>query len=314
MKKKLLLSILSISMVFGLLAQSVQNPGFEDWEDAGTVIDEPVNWSSIKTSDGGDLVNGAAPVVWGQSEDAHTGNYSIELTNVLTIGTIIATGTITNGRVHAEFNPAASYVFTNPDVDGWHTSLSGRPDSVAIWAKYTPVGTDTAQVKVVLHTDEGSLPPTAANQANIIGYAQINISETVNNWTRFVAPFSYSSQNDPEYMLCILSSGAGFLAVEGSKAFYDDMELIYNPDGVNDLLADKTLLYLSDNTIFLNKIPEHKLKDANIEIRNLNGSIMLKEPVNSNEIKIQQNLISEGIYLVRIYGQEFIYSQKIYLK
>ena len=84
--KKILLPILilflSVSVIF---AQQPPNPSFEEWEDAGTVVDEPVNWSSIKTSDGGEFINNAAAQVWEQSTDAHHGNFSVKLTNVALI-------------------------------------------------------------------------------------------------------------------------------------------------------------------------------------------------------------------------------------
>mgnify|MGYP001554473288 CR=1 FL=1 len=76
--KKLIAIIISVHCslltVHSLYAQQqFDNPGFEEWDDAGTVIDEPVNWSSIKTGDGGTIINDAAPVVWEQSTDAHSG-------------------------------------------------------------------------------------------------------------------------------------------------------------------------------------------------------------------------------------------------
>ena len=85
----------------GFSQTQIDNAGFENWENAGTTVDEPTEWSSIKTSDDATL-NGFAPVVWGQSSDAHSGDYSLELINVSTFG-VVANGTVTNGRVHADF-------------------------------------------------------------------------------------------------------------------------------------------------------------------------------------------------------------------
>ncbi|MEA3476620.1 MAG: hypothetical protein U9R60_00445, partial [Bacteroidota bacterium] len=65
--KKLIAIILSVHCLLFTVhwthaQQQFENPGFEDWEDAGTVIEEPTNWSSIKTSDAGQIINDAAPV------------------------------------------------------------------------------------------------------------------------------------------------------------------------------------------------------------------------------------------------------------
>jgi len=300
-------------MTISLLGQQIENPGFENWEDAGTVIDEPVNWSSIKTGDGGDIINSAAPVVWGQSDDAHTGNFSVELFNVFTFG-IVATGTTTNGRTHPDFVPDDAYAFTDPNDDRWHTVLTGHPDSVAIWAKYTPQENDTAQVKVLLHTGDGTLPATPENEDNKIAYAQINIAGTVDTWTQFKAPFTWFSEDNPEYMLIVITAGNGTQAIEGSRVWYDDIELIYNPASIIDIPANKGLIYATGNTIYLNKLPQNHLTGSTIEITNLNGSVVFSTQVSSNKIDLKGDHFSSGLYLVRVYGKEINYTQKIYLK
>ncbi|MCB2222459.1 MAG: T9SS type A sorting domain-containing protein [Bacteroidetes bacterium] len=313
MKKRLLSLTSALLVTTFLMSQGIQNPGFEDWEDAGTVIDEPVNWSSIKTSDGGSLINNAAPVVWGQSNDAHSGNYSVELTNVLTLGTIIATGTITNGRAHAEFDPNASFIYTNPDDPRWHTSYSGRPDSIAVWAKYSPIGNDTAQIKVLLHVEEGTLPPSPDNQTNHIGYAQINITGTVDTWTRFAAPFSYSSPDNPEYILFVLTSGAGTLAVEGSKVFYDDLQLIGGPSGTNDRISIEAQVYEYNGNFYLNDIPKQYLKDAHLQVLDLYGRQLWSKHLPLQQTSVKHPL-KQGLYILKIGGKEGFISQKIYIR
>ena len=85
-----------------------ENPGFEEWEDLDLPQPEPVNWSSIKTSRANPpYLNNSAPLVWWQSEDAHSGNYSVMLKNIyVSLIDKVATGTITNGRVNTELLPS----------------------------------------------------------------------------------------------------------------------------------------------------------------------------------------------------------------
>jgi len=313
--KKFILTAISIGVFTVFVSgQQIENPGFETWEDAGTVIDEPVNWSSIKTSDAGSLINIAAPVVWGQSVDAHTGNFSLELTNVLTIGSIVATGMTTNGRVHADFIPENGYTYTDPADPRWHTPLTGRPDSVAAWVKYFPEGSDTAQLKVLLHVGEGTMPITPENQVNRIGYAQINVSGLHDTWTRVVVPFTYFSQVNPEYILMTLTSGAGYFPIEGSVVLVDDLELIYDPSGVGVLSHGKSLIYTFGMTISLDKMPEDQLKGANMELINLNGSRIFSTKLSSTHVNVDGTGILKGFYIVRITGEKGVYSQKIQLR
>ena len=312
MKHFLLTGILFFAVAFSLVAQQLSNPGFEAWEDAGPVADEPVKWSSIKTSDAGDFINNFAPVVWGQSSDAHSGSYSVEITNVMSI--VMATGTLTNGRVHAEVTPANGYVFTDPADEKWHMVMTSRPDSVVIWAKYTPQGGDTAQVKVLLHKGAGTLPPKPENQENRVGFAQINITAQVNEWTRFSAPFTYSSDDNPEYLLTVLTAGAGTLAVEGSKVFYDDFELIYGSNSIGDDVAkNKNLIYLSDQSLRFDRFANHVSDQATVEIIDLRGAVVFKSAIISNEVNIGKLHMTPALYVVRISGQEISYSQKLYL-
>jgi hypothetical protein len=297
-------------LVISVNAQEIQNPGFEKWENAGTAADEPTDWSSLKTSDAIPAVNNAAPMVWAKSTSAHSGSSSVQLTNIVAFS-IVANGIITNGRVHASFTVSDSYIYTDPADEKWHTSLTTRPGKFAIWAKYTPKGTDTAQIKVLLHKASASLPPKADNRANQIAFAQINIYGTVSTWTRYEMPFEYYSQENPEYILIIASSGSGSAPVAGSVVLLDDLELVYYPAGIGNMTADKNLIYTSGNTIFLDRLPESYHRNSKIEILSLNGSVIYSSPVNSLSVEVASKI--NGLYIVRIYGREVNYTQKIYL-
>lgn len=225
-KVQLLIVLFTLSIISVSYAQQTQpeNVSFEEWEDVGLDTEEPVNWSSIKTSDDS-FLNGLAPYVWDKSTDAHTGNYSVKLFSV-PILSFVAAGAITNGRVHADFDPSNGYMFTDPTDDRWNTPINTRPDSVAVWVKFLPQGSDTAQVKALLHTGEAKLPdPT---QSNWVGLSLISVPNATNGWVRVSAPFEYFNNTTPEYILFVVSS-AGTVATEGTEVYYDDFELIYNP-------------------------------------------------------------------------------------
>lgn len=227
MIKKLLFGIFAlIFSVAAISQQQPENPGFENWEDVGLDEDEPVDWSSIKTSDGGSLINTFAPYVWEQSTDAHTGAYSVKLTNIyVSIASTVATGTVTNGRIHAEFS-GTGWAYTNSGDSQWHTPFAQKPDSVVVWAKFSPVGNDTAAVKALLHTGDAQIPQ--ADMSTWVSLAQINIPGEVTTWTRYSAPFEYFNEDTPQYILFVLSGG-GEVSQENSVTFFDDLELIYNP-------------------------------------------------------------------------------------
>ncbi len=205
-----------------------ENAGFEGvWEDVSGTEDEPIQWSSIKTAD---ALAALAPIVLFKSLDAHTGSYAIRMVNTVAFG-VVANGIITNGRVHADFDPALGYVFTDVGSEDWRTTFTDRPDSVVGWFKYSPMEDDRGKIEILLHdnTATGKLPEIGATD-HWVGRAQYNVEGTVTEWTRFSVPFNYFNDNSPNYLLAVITSGDTTAAVDGSQMWMDDLELIYNPN------------------------------------------------------------------------------------
>ncbi len=238
MKKLTLLIFLSSFAFTALFAQTqFYNNSFEEWETIPlTDVPEPVNWSSIKSSDN-DLASQAAPVVWGQSDDAHSGSKSLYLKNVyVSLIDYVAPGTITNGRIHVspDFDPLKSSSYTDVNDNKWHTSIIHRPDSLVGWFKCNPVEGDFGTVKVVLHQDSAAIPGT---EDTWIGLAYYELpGSSVTNWTRFSIPFEYYTFALPEFALATITSGNGYSALADSEAWFDDIQFIYN-DGTD--IADQ---------------------------------------------------------------------------
>jgi hypothetical protein len=308
---KLLLLVVILS--FGMISYSqiqLQNAGFEQWEDVGLGTDnmEPVHWSSIKTSDNTNL-NPLAPVVWFKSTDAHSGNYSVELQNVETI--LVATGTLTNGRVHSDLDPANQYIFTNPNDSKYNCPIIFRPDSVVGWYKFYPVNNDTIQVRVVLHKGYAKIPDD--NMTNWVGQAFFKSgSDTVDQWTRFSVPFEYYSQDNPEYALVILNSGNGFDAQPNSIAYFDDIELIYNtpPNAIRANRQQNISLYLDDSRqLSLKGIPLTTYKS--LRIIDITGRQIWTCPITSDQVDLSGLNLIRGIYLVTLKNDQNIFVQKL---
>ncbi len=310
MKTLILITFLGFTIA-SFPQELIENPGFEYWEDAGTVADEPVDWSSIKTSDN-NITNPAAPVVWELSTDAHNGNYSVLLKN-MAVFSIVATGTITNGRVHAEFNPDSGYVYTDINDERWHTQFTARPDSLAGWYKYSPIENDRCRIRAILHVNEGSLPPRNT-QGNWIADAEYNSpSEIVDTWTRFSVPFEYVSEETPGFILIVVNSGFGTEAVEGSIAQFDDLELIYNP-GAIDKITEETASFYFYNDAFYFKSHYQKFDGSSLfQLTNLNGKIIFQQKLSDEIIKIDTNY-PEGIYIGSVISEKGIISRKVMIQ
>jgi hypothetical protein len=222
-------TFLSFSFLFmlcitnpSIAQQQLENGNLELWENVGTATEEPVNWSSLKTADA--LASTAPQVV---SRDAgRNGGFCAKL-EVKSVFGIPANGMMTNGRVHADFNPENGYVYTEPNNSEWHTLFSSRPDSIVGWYKYAPQQNDKGKVEVILHVNQGRLPFNGFEQ-NLIGRARHDIIGASADWKRFSTPFYYYNGDTPQYVLITVAAGDSTISKNGTLLWIDDLELIYN--------------------------------------------------------------------------------------
>jgi hypothetical protein len=301
--------LLSVTFLTINAQQQLENPGFENWEDAGTVVDEPTDWSSIKTSDVSSI-NGFAPQVWSQSTDAHSGNYSVRLENISSFG-IVANGIITSGRIHADFDPELGYVFTDVGDARWNSPFTDTPDSLVGWFKYTPSGSDAGKAQVILHTGAAQNPdPGFTNWA---GEARFDFSGTTSTWTRFSVPFIYYNANTPAYLLAVLVAGDSTVSVAGSVALFDDIELIYNSTSVNEINEEVANAFVSNNYLnikFFDVINEVSFA----QIVDLSGRVVWNEKIQGVQVYKKEMSINAGMYLFTLTTSKGTFSKKILIK
>ncbi len=311
---KILLFIATVVFSFiNLYSQSqLENPGFEEWEEVLTGIFEPKDWSSLKTSDNSSL-SSMTPVVCEKSTDAHSGNFSVKLTNVSSL--VVANGTVTNGRVHPNLITSLAYMYTDTLNDQWNTPLTYRPDSIAGWFKYSPKTGDSLEVKSVLHRGFGKQPDdNYLNNWIAIAHFKSNL-KTGNQWVRFSAPFIYYNENTPQYILVILNSGNGYNPIAGSVAYFDDIELIYNnpmslikqPAGSSDYI------YTLGNQYIVIHSQQHE-QYKYLKINDITGRVVWSCRVTTDHIDISQSNLKKGIYLVSLSGNDVMLTQKVIIR
>ncbi|MBL4594115.1 MAG: T9SS type A sorting domain-containing protein [Flavobacteriales bacterium] len=306
--KYIFTALLSLTFIAISAQQQIENSGFENWEDAGTVVDEPVDWSSIKTAD---ALGVLAPQVWSQSTDAHSGSYSVRLENISSFG-IVANGIITTGRIHADLDPENGYVFTDAGDVQWNSSFTDRPDSLVGWYKYTPSGSDAGKAQVVLHTGAGQNPENGT-LANWVGEARFDFSGTTSTWTRFSVPFIYYNANTPAYLLAVLVAGDSTVSVNGSVALFDDLELIYNPSSINEVDNEIANVFVSNNYLninFNNDVNETSMA----RIVDLSGRIVWEQKIKGVSTYKKQLPVNAGMYVFTLTTDKGFLTKKILIK
>jgi len=311
--KRYILTTISLAII-SLLAfgqQQVENPGFEEWEEVGLGPDilEPVDWSTIKTSDDPTL-SGLAPVTWERVTESHSGEYAVKLFNVSVLG-IAAVGTMCNGRYHPDLDIEVAYSYTDPEDPQWNTPFTSRPDSISFWMKFFPEGDDTLQFKAMLHVDSYSQPPFF-NPENRVAIAQKGIGGTFEEWTRISVPFEYDDDRTPEYILIIITSGNNTTPNIGSYAYYDDLEVIYI-QSVDDNPLGNTNIYYANGKLMLHNFPVDYLNDASVELVDITGRKLWQDQIYSTEIPINNLKLNSGLYIVRLTSDKYSFSSKLYI-
>jgi hypothetical protein len=252
-----------------------------------------------------------SPAVWGMSDDAHTGNHSLYLTNIGIFG-IVATGTMTNGRILADLNTELANSHTVPDSSEWNTPIITRPDSLVGWYKGKPSVDDFPTAKALLHTGYASLPQKDSSTWIGVAYIELSGSE-VNVWTRFSVPFDYFNNDTPEFILSTFTSGNGLSAIADSEAWFDDVKLIYNGTPVDEISASDFHVY-SSNGVLSVFLDDSKRGNSQLRVMDLAGrTILTREIENGRNHQFQMN-VKDGVYIVTVQTSTNILSKKVWIR
>ena len=244
------------------------NSTFEAWEKEGTEA-EPVGWNSFMSGDGS-LAGFTKSVHMEKSNVTRpgtNGNVSVRIWTKGVIGSIVANGNLTCGRINSGSMEALSQENHNRTVVGdseFSQPLHGsRPDSLTVWVNYTYLGDSVmnARVSAIIHdTYDCADPSSPADSVHIVAKAQLNYKavDPVNGgWQRLSIPFDYELKDYEEfyekmnnsdywkdslkvdhfvkptsadYMLVTFATNSTpAVGKEGDQVLIDDMLLIYKP-------------------------------------------------------------------------------------
>lgn len=299
------LSLLLVIITFPLLAQVVENPGFEEWETLDNGNPEPVEWSSIQSATPNNLALLSPQVMFKDSIDPHSGDYCVRLKNVyVQIAQIVANGLIVNGRVLADLIPENANSHTDTTDSKWNTVCNTRPDSIVGYYKYSPVDADITTVQALFHTGGiGTLPdPDSTGWVGIANFASPN--EATDGWVRFSAPVVYYNDDTPDYVLFNMSAGDAYTPVAGSQAWYDDIELVWNPVGLDENVANAILSAYSINKDIIIDLRKFGAGEVfNVEIYTISGQLVVSDQMISGDTDTWQ-MEDGGIYICKLQSKD----------
>ena len=252
MKKTIAFLSAAVLLSGTALAQSkpqITNGDFETWTFDGENL--PNYFNSFQTADGtwsGTAYSSSDRQVKRSTDKrpGSTGSYSCSIWSRSVWG-VVAQGNLTTGRVHAASTSATGENNYNySDRDGSNTKngfknpcampFTGRPDSLVVWVKFVPNGTDSkhpyAKVTATIHDDFDYIDgySKTSPQSHVVATAvNMEIART-NGWKRLSIPFQYTNNGaEPAYIL--LSAATNAYPGGGNKGDYlyiDDITLVYN--------------------------------------------------------------------------------------
>src|ERR1035437_9487781 len=188
MKKIIIISAVLALAIFNCEAQP--NPGFENWSTVYN-IEEPDNWQTMNIMS---LVcpPDALTAFKATGVDKHSGNYALKLITVYS----------SNNPIPQYLRDTAGYLFTgkvnlSPPALKYGYAFTDRPEKMDFYAKYHPVGGNTAQAGVLLSKWNGVKQDT-------IGIGSVKIPAAA-AYTLFQIYISYSSTVLPDTAVIFFS-------------------------------------------------------------------------------------------------------------
>ncbi len=290
MIKQLLCLLCSTAVFFMILSTPVavnaQNPtpnaGFEDWTLTNlfnTSFYVPNSWDNL---DSASAFIGFLTCL--QTTDKHSGNFAVKLvTTAVTSINDTVNGIVTTGQL----------IITPPYGIQGGIPYHERPDSIAGWMKYTPVGGDSTQIQFDL----------LANNGDTIGTALAKIGATITSYTRFTAPVKYKSAATPDVSRWMISSSNGYKAMPGSTLLIDDLSLLFTT-GIHTIESSSGMQLI--NSLVTNEIilsnPKHL--EGQLLLYNAMGALVATFPVKQSSEQIRLLHLENGIYFCQVKSHE----------
>ena len=227
----------------------ITNGDFETWTFDGANL--PNYFNSFQTADG--LFSGLAYDKNNRQVKRSTdkrpgspGSYSCSIWSRKVSG-VVAQGNLTTGRVHAAaMSATGKNNYNYSDRDGSNTNngvnnpcampFTGKPDSLVVWVKFAPNGTDSshpyAKVTATIHDDFDYVDgyQNTSPQSHVVATAvDMTIAKTNGKWKRLSIPFIYTNNGaQPKYILLSAATnaypGGGH---ENDYLYLDDITLVY---------------------------------------------------------------------------------------
>ena len=261
------------------------NPGFENWTTTFG-IEDPDNWQTFNFLA---LLSPPNPLSAFKAigVDVHTGNYALKLTTIQVI----------NNPLPSQIHDSTSGAYTgkinlSPFSFNYGFPYTGRPQNFEFWAKYAPVGSDTAGAIVVLLKWNGVSHDT-------IAAGRININAT-STYTLFQLPLTYILTEQPDSAAIVCFSSIALTKRIGSTLFLDDLAFT-GWVGIDQYDINTSKVKVFPNPATDNITINTQINEAdNVQLIDASGKLISVYKIQNYTANINTGAFAEGIYFYNI--------------
>lgn len=283
-KSSLFLAVIfGIISVFQLNAQQVPNGGFENWIDYGA-FEEPEEWQTPNQ-----VTSPLNIFTVEKTTDAIAGNYAARLeSKELMGGMFVAPGAVTLGIF--EIN-----LVTQTGIITGGIPYNERPEKLKGYFKYFPKPNDFCQFFVLFYKTD------TLGQRDTIGTGYFSVNDTVDVWSPFEADIYFVSPQEPDTMNIIFIASYIDNPIAGSTLYIDSVSFDFST-GIEhpETNTEQACLYPNPAAGYVNVILPQNETNAEMQIFNLRGELILNRKICSSPASIDVSSLSCGCYLYRI--------------
>lgn len=260
--------------------QQISNGGFEKWDTIG-LYSQPTDWYTLNP-----LARFGFDPSTTLSTDAHSGQYAARLETLSNSSTSYA-GLLSSGPV-LDKN-------LRPVFDMLPISFTSRPKRLQFYFKSFPKKNDTCAIYLGLTKWN-----TTTKSSDTIAYASMLFPDSIAKYTMADIALTYKSNQGPDSMFVIISSSLdGFNPTEGSVFLIDDISLVYNNAGIENLVKSSLSVYPNPAKDVL-QLDFMRAVKGQLSLQNLLGETLKTANIDATKMQLDVSEISDGIYMLNI--------------
>ena len=173
--------------------------------------------------------------------------------------------------------------------------FTSRPKRLQFYYKSFPKKNDTCALYLGL-TKWNNINRTS----DTIAFASMKFSDSIGTYTLADIAFTYKNNQNPDSMFVIITSSIdGFNPSEGSVFLIDDISLVYNNTGIENIIKSNLSIYPNPAKDILRLDFAEKTK-GHIRLQNLLGETLKIANIDATKMLMDVSEIAEGLYIINI--------------